>query len=639
VCGIAGLIKYESRVVLSDIESMHGTFPYRGPDDSGSWVHPDGTIAFGHRRLSILDTTAAGHQPMHDEGNGLIIVFNGEVYNYLEIREELRARGCSFKTGTDTEVILKAFAQWGHECLHRLNGMFAFAIWQEKEKEIFIARDRLGIKPFYYFEDASGFYFASEVKAIVAVLRERPSVQEEYIDAYMSFGYVPGEETMLKGVKRLLPGHYMVKKVSQNNSSTSVKYWNLSFSDIQDRGEKFYLTEARRLIDSAIDLRLRSDVPLGIFLSGGLDSSAVVALLSSRVSKPLKTFSVAYDFGSQFNETAYAQKVAKKFHTDHYEIFVTAKDFLHFIPDFIHLMDEPVTESAAISLYFVSKLAKEKVTVVLSGEGSDEIFAGYDLYRYMATLERYYNICGKKITGLLAEAGGSLLPDGSKLAKYLSLGSLSLEQRYKGISTYEERYKKGLYLDSFATTCREKTNETIKGFLTNLFEHTRGSDVLSRMLYFDTKTWLVDDLLIKADRMSMAASLELRVPFLDYRLVEFAASMPSKYKIKGGQGKYLLKKMMEGLLPQDIIYREKMGFPTPLKMMFEGDLYGYAQDLLLSRNAETTAYFSRERVEDTLQEHKNKKIDHHRLIWQLVVLEEWLKKYRSTVHIHPKGSV
>ncbi len=634
MCGIAGLIRYERKISLSDIESMHETFPYRGPDDSGNWVHPDGTIAFGHRRLSILDTSVAGHQPMHDEENGLIIVFNGEVYNYLEIRDELRAKGWTFNTGTDTEVILKAFAQWGHECLHRFNGMFAFAIWQESEKKMFIARDRLGIKPFYYFEDASGFYFASEVKAIVTVLPEKPSINEEYIDAYMSFGYVPGAETMLKGVKRLLPGHYMVKKVHQDKIVAPVKYWDLPFSHTQDRGEQFYLDEGRRLIDSAIDLRLRSDVPLGIFLSGGLDSSAVVALLAPRVTTPLKTFSVAYDFGSQFNETVYAQKVAKKFNTDHHEIFVTSKNFLDFIPDFIHLMDEPVTESAAISLYFVSKLAKEKVTVVLSGEGSDEIFAGYDLYRYMAFLERYFNFGGKKVTGLLAKAGRALLPEGNKLAKYLSLGSLSFEQRYKGISTYEERYKKGLYLDSFAATCREKSNKTIKRFLTNLFEHTQGSDGLGRMLYFDTKTWLVDDLLIKADRMSMAASLELRVPFLDYRLVEFAASMPSKYKIKDGQGKYLLKKMMEGILPQDIIYRKKMGFPTPLKMMFEGDLYGYAQDLLLSQSAETTAYFSRGRVEDILQEHKNKKVDHHRLIWQLVVLEEWLKNYRSSVHLN-----
>ena len=624
MCGIAGVIKYNHGDIGACIKAMRDTFPYRGPDDKGVWIHPGRMVALGHRRLSILDPTMAGHQPMHDEESGLTIVFNGEIYNYLEIREDLRSKGCHFTTGTDTEVILKAFAQWGQDCLQHFNGMFAFAIWQEKEQRLFITRDRLGIKPFYYFENRQGFYFASEIKAIRAVLRASLDVQDELIDAYMSFGYVPGEDTLLKGVKRLLPGHFMFKDVGNGESGSPRKYWDLHFSDNMDRGEGYYLDTAKSLLDSAIDLRLRSDVPLGIFLSGGLDSSAVVGLLAPRVSEPLKTFSVAYDFGSQFNETPYARKVAQKFNTDHHEIFITPDDFRDFIPQFIHLMDEPVTESAAISLYFVSKLAKEQVTVVLSGEGSDEIFAGYDLYRYMAVLEKYFKINGKGITRLLASLGEILFPSGNKLAKYLTLGALPLEQRYKGISTYEERYKKRLYNDAFGGACRSQKNHALKSFLEGLFEHTANNDVLSRMLYFDTKTWLVDDLLIKADRMSMAASLELRVPFLDYRLVEFAAAMPAKYKVRNGQGKYILKKMMEDVLPKEIIYRKKMGFPTPLKMMFEGELYGYAQDILLSLSAKILSFFSRESIEEILHEHKNKKMDHHRLIWQLIVLEQWL---------------
>ncbi len=624
MCGIAGLMKYNHGDIAADIKAMRDAFSYRGPDDKGDWIHHGRLVALGHRRLSILDPTSAGHQPMQDEDNGLTIVFNGEIYNYLEIREDLRSKGCQFKTGTDTEVILKAFAQWGHDCLRHFNGMFAFAIWQEKEQCLFIARDRLGIKPLYYFENNQGFYFASEIKAIRAVLPGSPAVQHELIDSYMSFGYVPGENTLLKGVKRLLPGHCMFKGVWNSEVVSPKKYWDLHFADNEDRGEGYYLENARLLLDSAIDLRLRSDVPLGIFLSGGLDSSAVVGLLAPRVNEPLKTFSVAYNFGSQFNEMPYARQVAKQFNTDHHEIFITPDDFRDFIPQFIHLMDEPVTESAAISLYFVSKLAKEQVTVVLSGEGADEIFTGYDLYKYMVVLEKYFRIGGKAITGLLAGLGNFLLPPGNKLAKYLILGALPLEQRYKGISTYEERYKKRLYNDAFFAACREQKNDAVKSFLTGLFEQTKNNDVLSRMLYFDTKTWLVDDLLIKADRMSMAASLELRVPFLDYRLVEFAATMPSHYKIRNGQGKYLLKKMMEDVLPKEIVYRKKMGFPTPLKMMFEGDLYGYAQDVLLSVSAKILAYFSRERVQEILYEHKSKKMDHHRLIWQLIVLEHWL---------------
>ena len=636
MCGIAGLIKYNHGDIVAEITAMRDVFPYRGPDDKGSWIHPNRMLALGHRRLSILDPTPAGHQPMQDEDNGLTIVFNGEIYNYLEIREELRSKGSHFKTGTDTEVILKAFAQWGEDCLQHFNGMFAFAIWQEKEQRLFIARDRLGIKPFYYFENNNGFYFASEIKAIRAVLPEPLSVQDELIDAYMSFGYVPGEDTLLKGVKRLLPGHYMFKGVSGEQVSPK-KYWDLDFTANEDRGEDYYLEEARSLLDSAIDLRLRSDVPLGIFLSGGLDSSAVVGLLSPRVNEPLKTFSVAYDFGCQFNEMPYARQVAKKFNTAHHEIFITPDDFKNFIPQFIHLMDEPVTESAAISLYYVSKLAREQVTVVLSGEGSDEIFGGYDLYQYMGVLEKYFRICGKGITGLLAELGGRLLPEGNKLVKYLFLGSIPLEQRYKGISTYEERYKKRLYNDAFTLLCRKQKDTAVNRFLTALFKQTQNNDVLSRMLNFDTKTWLVDDLLIKADRMSMAASLELRVPFLDYRLVEFAASMPAKYKIRNGQGKYLLKKMMVDILPKEIIYRKKMGFPTPLKMMFEGDLYGYAQDVLLSTSAEVSAYFARERIEEILLEHKKQKMDHHRLIWQLIVLEQWLENSQCKVTVDNTG--
>ena len=625
MCGIAGIIRFSRSDIAQDIVVMRDTFPWRGPDDKGSWVHPEGMIALGHRRLSILDPTPAGHQPMHAPEHGLIIVFNGEVYNYLEIRKELEKKGYRFTTGTDTEVILKSFAEWREKCLDRFNGMFALAIWDEKRRCLFLARDRLGIKPLYYFADSQGIYFASEVKAILRVVHCRLSVREDLIDAYMGFGYVPGEETMLDGVKRLLPGHFIYITSEPGVPIHPKQYWQLDFTCPQDRGEAYYLEKGKALLDSAIDLRLRSDVPLGIFLSGGLDSSSVVGLLASRLSEPLKTFSVAYDFGNQYNETPYARLVAEKFETDHHEIMLTPEQFRDFIPRFIELMDEPVTESAAISLYFVSKLAQEHVTVVLSGEGSDEIFAGYDLYKYMAVLEKYFNILGSTLTGLFARLGKAILPEGNKLIKYLQLGSLPLEERYKGISTYDERYRKRLYNPEFAQRCRENQHTNLVHFLNGLFEHTTNQDVLSRMLYFDTKTWLVDDLLIKADRMSMAASLELRVPFLDYRLVEFAASMPSHYKIRGGEGKYLLKRMMRDILPPAIIRRKKMGFPTPLKIMFAGELYDYACDILLAQNNSLTEYFSQKAMAEILREHREQQQDHHRIIWQLIVLALWIR--------------
>ena len=387
------------------------------------------------------------------------------------------------------------------------------------------------------------------------------------------------------------------------------------------------MKESKRLLESAIDLRLRSDVPLGIFLSGGIDSSAVVGLLADKVKEPLKTFSIAYDFGRNFDETQYARMVAEKFGTDHHELKITPQQFADFIPEYIHLMGEPVTEAAAISLFFVSKLAKEKVTVALSGEGSDEIFAGYDLYQYMNILEKYRGIVGQKGSEIFANVSNKVLGKSHKLSKYLNMATQPLEKRYKGMSTYPDAVKEALYRDDFKLEVDKEKLRTNHGeFSRNLFAKNRNNDQLSKMLYFDTKTWLVDDLLIKADRMSMGTSIELRVPFLDYRLVEFAASIPSKYKIKNREGKYVLKKMMEGILPDDIIYRKKMGFPTPLKMMFQKELKDYAHSLLLSDDTKLHKFFKIERIRQLVEEHNANKYDHHKTLWQLVVLEEWLRK-------------
>ncbi len=623
MCGITGIKRLNGKIDESLINAMRDTFSYRGPDDKGTWIDQSANIALAHRRLSILDPSPSGHQPMHDDEISCHIVFNGEVYNYIEIREKLISKGHQFRTGTDTEVILKAYREYGRECIQHFNGMFAFAIWDEREQILFLARDRIGIKPLYYYVQEDGtFIFASEIKAILKAVGKPPRVKSELIDQYMSFGYVPGEETLHEGIKRLLPGHYAVLK---NNSLSIEKYWELTFNNDVDKGFDYYLDNSKDLLNSAIDLRLRSDVPLGIFLSGGIDSSAVVGLLAERVSEPLKTFSIAYDFGKQFNETEYARQVSKAFNTDHHEIFITPTQFRDFIPDYIHLMDEPVTESAALSLYFLSKLTKESVTVVLSGEGSDEIFAGYDLYKYMQMIERIRSVLGSGASGLVSSLANKI-PVNNKITKYMALAGMPIEERYKGISTYEEYHKQLLYRPDYKQHLIKQGKTAADKFLEDLFKETENKDVISRMLNFDMKTWLVDDLLIKADRMSMAASLELRVPFLDHRLVEFAATIPSHYKVKNNQGKYILKKMMEGLLPDNIIYRKKMGFPTPLKMMFQNELSDYASDLLLSKNAKIADYFSNDRIAQILKEHSSKQKDHHRILWQLVVLEEWLGK-------------
>ncbi len=621
MCGIVGVKSNRGLVDKNLFEAMRDSFAYRGPDDAGSWFSEEHGLALGHRRLSIIDPRPAGKQPMVDAATGNQIIFNGEVYNYLEVRETLKQQGIDFVTDTDTEVILKAYRVYGRDCLSLFNGMFAIAIWDAAKQELFLARDRLGIKPLYYLQESDGsLVFASEVKAIKKYC-DKLTVNLSAIDSYMSFGYLPGEETMHHGIKRLQPGHSALYK---SGDLKIQPYWDVDFSAQEDRGFDFYLSEGKSLLLDSINLRLRSDVPLGIFLSGGIDSSAVVGLLADKVSEPLKTFSVAYDFGKQYNETQYARTVSEAFRTEHREIFVKPEDFRDFVPEYVSLMDEPVTEAAAISLYFVSKLAQDHVTVVLSGEGSDEIFGGYDLYRYMQAIEKARSLLGAGLSSVAASFIKTINVH-PKLNKYATLLGMPLEQRYRGISTYDSNTKSGLYLDSFNSSVAAD-NAKAEAFIEGLFEKTKNRDALSRMLYFDTKSWLVDDLLIKADRMSMAASLELRVPFLDYRLVEFAASMPSKYKVANGQGKFILKKMMEGLLPNEIIYRKKMGFPTPLCMMFKTTMREYSNDRLLAANAKIHQVFHSSVIENILSEHQKGRVDHHRMLWQLIVLEEWLQQ-------------
>jgi asparagine synthase (glutamine-hydrolysing) len=622
MCGIAGIIDLESPPSSADVGAMIADIAYRGPDAAGQICFETDGVALGHRRLSILDLSDAGAQPMAGGNGRFWVVYNGEIYNYLEIRQELVAFGYGFKSNSDTEVLLCAYEHWGAACLQRFMGMYAFAIWDRNRRELFAARDRLGIKPFYYRETARGILFASEIKSILAVQSASTGVETSLIDAYMSFGYVPGEETLHKGIKRLLPGHTLTWRGGRTTVSS---YWRLQFGMQREDEVKACAERVNSLLKQSIALHLRSDVPLGVFLSGGVDSSAVVALLSPGASRGLKTFSVAYNFGPEYDETPYARQVAAAFSTDHYEIRVTPSQFLEFVPKYIWHMDEPVTEAAAISLYYVSKLARENVVVCLSGEGSDELFAGYDFYKYNLAIERAQRMFGtgvfRALASLAAKAGRL-----SKIRKYLELAGAPLEKRYRGIASYESGKKTGLYGRDFAGLAAEG-NARCNAFLEGLFAHSRDWDPLSRMLYFDTKTWLVDDLLIKADRMSMANSIELRVPFLDHRLVEYAASVPSRNKIRRGDTKFVLKRSLEGQLPITILRRRKMGFPTPLEIMFRGELFDYASELLLSPQATSRGYFGADAVKRLLVEHRSGKAANHREIWQQVVLEEWHRKF------------
>jgi len=616
MCGIAGIYNFRSGrpVAPSELRAMGSSMAHRGPDDEG--YYEEGPLGLAHKRLTILDTSRRGRQPMFTEDGQLAITFNGEVYNFLELRAELEAAGHTFQTATDTEVLLRLYQVEGEDMLDKLNGMFAFAIWDRRSKRLFIARDRLGIKPLYFTVGAEGLAFASEIKALLAIAPGKPKVNLEMLDAYMSVGYVPTERTLFQGIEKLQPGWCMTV---DRDGPRGRQYWDLK-PETEEMSEDECVRRSLGLLRDSVRLQLRSDVPLGVFLSGGVDSSAVVALMHEMGIRDIRTFTVAYDFGPEYDETRYARQVAEKFGTIHREVFVTPQEFRDFIPSLVWHMDEPVTESAAISLFFVSKLAREDVTVVLSGEGSDEVFGGYPIYKYMHALERYRllppALRQKLINPLLNRLGG-------KWGKYTDLSDQPLAKRYTGVSFYDTPVKDALYRPEIKSLFN---GSAMPGLVGRYYDRTEGLDPLLRMMYLDVKSWLPDDLLIKADKMTMATSVELRVPFLDHRLVELGGRIPPRLRIKGWETKYILKKALEPYLPKEILYRGKMGFPTPLAMMFKSELRGYVEEVLGSDRFADRGYFRPEAVRSMLREHAAGERDHHRVLWQLLVLEEWHRK-------------
>jgi len=618
MCGIAGIYNFRSGrpVEPGALRTMGVCLAHRGPDDEG--YHADGPLGLVHKRLTILDTSRRGRQPMWSADGEVAITFNGEVYNFLELRADLEAQGHTFETQTDTEVILRLYQVYGEGMLPLLNGMFAFAIWDRPARSLFVARDRLGIKPLYYRLDGDGLAFASEIKALLALSPDKPAVNLEMLDAYMSVGYVPTERTLFRGIEKLQPGWCM--RVDRDGPRLR-QYWDLELAPDESMSEEECVRRATELLRDSVRLQLRSDVPLGVFLSGGVDSSAVVALMSEMGIKDIRTFTVAYDFGPAYDETRYARQVAEQFKTRHREVFVTPREFQDFIPSLIWHMDEPVTESAAVSLFFVSKLAREDVTVVLSGEGSDEVFGGYPIYKYMAALESYRRLPAA-LRGKVINPALNLL--GGKWRKYTELSDQPLDRRYTGVSFYETPTKDSLYRPEVRALFN---GHGMPGLVGEYYDKTEGLDPLLRMMYLDVKSWLPDDLLIKADKMTMATSIELRVPFLDHRVVEFGGTIPPRYRIKGWTTKHILKKAMEPYLPKEILYRGKMGFPTPLALMFKGEMRDYVSGVLGSDRSLDRGYFRPEAVRSMLAEHAAGTHDHHRVLWQLLVLEEWHRKF------------
>jgi asparagine synthase (glutamine-hydrolysing) len=617
MCGICGIVSLtpEKSVEHDDLIAMRDRMVHRGPDEAGIFIERN--VGLGHRRLSIIDLSS-GQQPMTNEDGKVAIVFNGEMYNYQDLRKQLLSKGHIFRTRSDTEVIVHAYEEYGEHCLEHFRGMFAFAIWDGRKHQFFAARDRLGKKPFYYAQWGDTFLFASEIKAILAHPAARREIDHKALDLYFGLRYVPGPMTIFKGISKLQPGHFLLLK---DNTLHTFQYWD--FNTVQTR--KITQADAEKqfieLLQESVKIRLMSEVPLGVFLSGGVDSSTIVALMSEIVTEPVKTFSVGYAGDVAENEFDYARMVAKRYQTDHHEFRLTADDFLDFLPQLVWHLDEPIADASTIPLFFISQLAKEHVTVVLSGEGADELLGGYSIYKKMLLLDSLHSIPGSGILGGAASLAGRMFGK-RKIERYANLLRLPLEQRYTGVSSvFNISERKKLFLRNGGIIPHD-----LSDIMAPYYERVQHRKPLDRMLYVDTKVWLPDDLLMKADKMTMGASVELRVPFLDHVLVEFAASLPVTCKIHKNETKYLLKHAMESRLPLEVLYRPKKGFPVPISRWFR-EKADSVRNVLLDSGSACSSFFEPNFLEKIILEHEQSQNDMSDMLWPFLVFEYWHNAY------------
>lgn len=628
MCGING-IAFSSRsgrtVSRSLIEAMRDVITHRGPDDEGLFI--DRNVGLGHRRLSIVDVSR-GHQPMTNEDATLHITYNGEIYNHADYRESLEARGHIYNTHCDTETILHLYEEHGTACVDYLRGMFAFAIWDQRKQELFIARDRLGVKPLYYVHtDDGSLYFGSEIKTLLEAGAIKADLNYAVLSDYLANHAPSGEETLFRGVKRLLPGHVLTWR----DGEVSIRrYWDVDFSkETEVRDDKTYIEQWSELFRESVRLRLMADVPLGMFLSGGIDSSAIAAVMSGMVAEPIKTFSVAFK-EREANELEYARLVSDAYKTNHHEITVTPEQFFAALPQLVWHEDEPLAHPSSVALYFVSKLASEHVKVVLTGEGSDELLAGYGRYRrtiWNLALGRKYN----KVTPAIARDTirnqiERMLPGGrlrQKLMRTFLVLSPELESIYfDNFAVFPAPMQQQM----FTSETRDRIHEIDPYVeLRRLLERTKDLSLLDGLLYADIKTYL-HELLMKQDQMSMATSIESRVPFLDHKLVEFTARMPDSMKLRGGTTKYVLRESMKGVLPEKILTRSKMGFPVPIGSWFRGPYKSVVDEYVLGERALSRGIFAPEFVRKIVSLHQSGE-DHSERLWALVNFEMWLRRF------------
>ncbi len=634
MCGIIGIVDVVSSPERSVVEKMCRIMSHRGPDGEGYYF--DDKAGLGHSRLSIIDLEG-GKQPMCNEDGSIWITYNGEIYNFPELREDLIEKGHRFKTRSDTETIIHAYEEYGCSCLEKLRGMFAFGIWDGNKEVLFLARDRLGKKPLYYYCDEKRIIFASELKAIYQDRRIEKEIHPEALVNYLTYNYIPFPETIFKKIYKLPPGHSMTVNVSEGKSGNEKKglnislrqYWDIRYDPDYSLSEHDWIEALREKIEEAVRIRLISDVPLGAFLSGGIDSSAVVALMSMVQDRPVKTFSIGFH-EQEFSEVQYARKISERFSTEHHEMIVEP-DALDILPTLAWEFDEPFADSSAIPTYYVSKIARESVTVILSGDGGDETFGGYRRYAWAQDMQRYDWMplwLKKAVFGALSD----LMPDGMRGKGMLRHLSKDPFERYAGLNTFSDsNYVQSILSNDVLSTVKKNSSGPVPDFrhLKKYYQSCNSDDYLTRIQYLDTKVYLAEDILTKVDRASMLCSLETRAPLLDHELIELAARIPSSLKIRNGQLKYILKRAMHGILPEEIVHRKKMGFGVPLAQWFKKDIKEYSRDILLSKDARARGLFNSRYIEDMLDSHQQAGRDFSARIWALLFFEHWCMNWMS----------
>lgn len=622
MCGIAGIVSLDGHNLEERVRSMTEAQRHRGPDDRGLWS--DDLCALGHRRLSIIDLSEAGRQPMSDEAGAVWIVLNGEIYNFQSLRRELEALGYRFRTQTDTEVVVAAYRQWGTQCVMRLRGMFAFAIWDQPRRRLFLARDRVGKKPLFYATSDRSLLFASEIQGLLADPTVPREVNSSAIDGYLSWGYVPAPLTAFRDISQLLPAHWLTVDVtSKGLILRQEEYWRLEYEPKLRLGEEEAGEALREKLTEAVKLRMISDVPLGAFLSGGIDSSVVVGLMASSSERPVKTFSIGFN-EAEYDELAHARRVAERWGSDHHE-FIVEPDAVSVVPKLVRHYGQPYADSSAIPTFYVSQLTRSSVTVALNGDGGDESFAGYQRYLGNRLAELTRRVPGTRAVSRMIPDSLSPKSKLRKAKRFLTAAADAMPARYGAwIGFFDEHAKDGLYSDEFRSTL----NGWRPGrWMASLFDETAGFDPVDRAMAVDVRSYLPYDLLVKVDITSMANSLEARSPFLDHEVMEFAAKLPVDLKLRGRRSKYLLKRTFSDLLPEPILRRPKAGFGVPISQWLRGSLRPLVEDALLSEQFAQRRYFNAATARRLVNEHLERRAEHGSQLWNLMMLELWHREF------------